>query len=69
MTLVIYSSTFSSSINQRYGDSTIDDNQKTLYNNLFACLDIYNTHKINMPQRLHFYNNLFYYFRLFTVLK
>jgi len=47
MTLVIYSSTFSSSINQRYGDSTIDDNQKTLYNNLFACLDIYNTHKQN----------------------
>jgi len=42
MTLVIYSSTFSSSINQRYGDSTIGDKQtkKTLYNNLFACLDI-----------------------------
>jgi len=62
MTLVIYSSTFSSSINQRYGDSTIDDKKTTLYNNLFACLDIYNkhkhihTHKINMPQRLHFYN-------------
>jgi len=60
MTLVIYSSTFSSSINQRYGDSTIDDKKHTLYNNLFACLDIYNkqthkhTHKINMPQRLHF---------------
>ena len=41
MTLVIYSSTFSSSINQRYGDSTIGDKQTKNFIQQSLCLSGY----------------------------